>query len=73
MQLINARNIKGFIIRRDGVELDTPKYVYCPITDGLRCMKKCKRCESHAGYDNKYKSVWCLEHAKVNVPKYLNR
>lgn len=74
MQLINTRDLNGYIIRPEWDDtFSTPELVYCPMTDGLRCMRLCKACAMHAGYDKKYKSIWCIEPSKGNMPRYFNR
>ena len=73
MQLINTRDLNGYIIKPEHEYPSEPYYIYCPITDGFRTMKLCRACTMHAGYDKKYRSIWCIEPSKGNMPHYFNR
>lgn len=71
MQVIRWRDINGFLFSMDSTE--KPQYIYCPQTDGLRCMELCDACVLNAGGDEQYKGVWCICEKRLNAPRYMNR
>lgn len=69
IQSIPYRDKYGYL-RRAG-ELSEPKLIFCPMTNGLRVLKKCKKCDFRKRANAV--AVQCKFPKECKPPYYYNR